>query len=269
MAWEKKTGVEKYRIDRPNRTRSYCTPVFYEVNGREQMILSGSKSVTGYDPETGASLWVVDGPTEQYVASLVMTDGVVFMTAGFPEHHLLGIDPAGTGNITQSPHVLWHEKKDHRAVSYVPSPVALGKWFFLVSDGGIGTCWEARDGTRLWKEQLSNHQSASGIVAGGNAYFTADDGETTVFKAGPRFELVSKNAPGRGVPGVTGGERGEVVYKDGAYVVVCWGIEVGIRGSAAGGSGEGRAVNVREMRPLERCSVDLGDWRAGGDAVDL
>jgi outer membrane protein assembly factor BamB len=195
-AFDKETGAERWRTDRPNRTRSYCTPAFFDVNGREQMVISGSKCVTSYDPNSGKLLWIVDGPTEQYVASLVMTDGVVFLTAGFPEHHLLGIDPTGTGDITKSPHVLWHEKKDHRAVSYVPSPVASSHWFFLVSDGGIATCWEAKTGKQLWKQPISPHQSASGIVAAGNAYFTSDEGETAVFKAAPNFELLSKNPLG-------------------------------------------------------------------------
>jgi outer membrane protein assembly factor BamB len=35
------------------------------------MILSGSKSVTSYDPDTGKQHWIIDGPTEQFVASLV------------------------------------------------------------------------------------------------------------------------------------------------------------------------------------------------------
>lgn len=189
VAYDKASGAERWRIDRPNRTRSYCTPLIRQLAGKTQMLLSGSKCVTSYDPDTGKPYWIIDGPTEQYVASLVATDGVVFMTGGFPEHHLLGIDPGGMGNVTQSK-VLWH---DHRGVSYVPSPVAFGHWFFLVSDDGVGTCWEARSGKMLWKHRLGAHHSASGIVAGGNVYFTADDGDTFVLKAAPQFELVGKN----------------------------------------------------------------------------
>lgn len=190
VAYDKNSGAERWRIDRPNRTRSYCTPVIKQLAGKTQMLLSGSKCVMSYDPDTGRQHWIIDGPTEQYVASLVATDGVVFMTGGFPEHHLLGIDPGGSGNVTQSK-VLWH---DHRGVSYVPSPVAFGHWFFLVSDDGVGTCWEAITGKMLWKRRLGPHHSASGIVAGGNVYFTADDGVTFVLKAAPQFELIGTSA---------------------------------------------------------------------------
>ena len=192
VAYQKDSGSERWRIDRPNRTRSYCTPVIKELAGKTQMLLSGSKCVTSYDPDSGKQYWIIDGPTEQYVASLIATDGVVLMTGGFPEHHLLGIDPDGSGNVTDSK-ILWH---DHRGVSYVPSPVAFGHWFFLVSDDGIGTCWEAKTGKMLWKHRLGPHHSASGVVADGNVYFTADNGDTFILKASPQFELISRNSLG-------------------------------------------------------------------------
>lgn len=213
IAYEKATGIERWRADRPNRTRSYCTPTVFDVAGRDQLMLSGSKSVASYDPDTGRQLWVIDGPTEQYVASLVMTRGIVFLTAGFPEHHLMGIDPTGSGNLTHSHNILWHDKKDHRAVSYVPSPVAYGDYFFLLSDEGLATCWEARSGKRMWREQLGRHQSASGVVADGNVYFTDDSGETSIFKASPKFELLAKNPLGEEVRASPAISRGQLFIR--------------------------------------------------------
>ena len=54
------------------------------------MILSGSKCVASYDPRTGSRHWIIDGPTEQFVASLVYNGELLFMTAGFPEFHIHG-----------------------------------------------------------------------------------------------------------------------------------------------------------------------------------
>src|SRR5205085_2710821 len=115
-------------------------PLLIEAAGKPQLVLSGSKCVASYDPQTGKLLWIIDGPTEQFVASLVYTNGVVFMTGGFPDHHLLGIRPDGHGNVTSS-HILWHDTK---GVSYVPSPIAHGHHFFVVSDGGKASCLEAK-----------------------------------------------------------------------------------------------------------------------------
>ena len=57
-----------------------------------QMVLTGSKCTASYDPDTGRELWMVDGPTEQFVASPVLSDGIFFITGGFPTFHYMGID---------------------------------------------------------------------------------------------------------------------------------------------------------------------------------
>ena len=205
VAYDKTTGVEKWRTPRPNRTRSYCTPIIRELAGRMQLLLSGSKCVASYDPDTGKQLWLVDGPTEQFVASLVETDGIVLVTGGFPTYHLIGIKPDGSGNVTDT-RVLWH---DHKGASYVPSPIAAGDWFFVVSDGGVASCWEAKTGKELWKQRLGAHHSASAVSAGENLYFTADNGDTFVFKAAPTYEPVGQNSLGeecRASPAISQGE---------------------------------------------------------------
>ena len=200
-----KSGNERWRADRPNRTRSYCTPIIRTLAGREQLLLSGSKCVASYDPNRGSELWRVDGPTEQFVASLVVTDGIVFVTGGFPTLHLEAINPDGNGNVTDSK-ILWHEQ---RLAGYVPSPIAGGDYFFVVSDGGVASCWQAKTGKMMWKHRLGDHHSASPISAEGKLYFPADNGDTFVIKAIPRFELISHNALGeevRASPAVSQGE---------------------------------------------------------------
>lgn len=197
VAYEKTTGKERWRVDRPNKTRSYCVPILIESGNKTQMVLSGSKSVTSYDPATGKLLWHIKGPTEQYVASLVYSQGILFLTTGFPEYHLMGIRPDGEGDITNSSHIAWHRKKlPDREASYVPSPVAHDKWFFVVSDRGFASCLDAKTGERLWMEKIGKRHSAAGLVAEGRVYFTADEGTTYVLKAGPAFEVLAKNPLG-------------------------------------------------------------------------
>src|SRR5205814_4898107 len=45
VALDKNTGEERWRADRPNRTRSYCAPLLVEVGGKKQLVLSGSRCV--------------------------------------------------------------------------------------------------------------------------------------------------------------------------------------------------------------------------------
>jgi len=189
VAFDKATGAVVWRIDRPNRTRSYCTPTIFQAAGKPQMVLSGSKCVASYDPDTGKPHWLVDGPTEQFVAGVVYADNMFFITGGFPELHILGIRPDGAGNVTAT-HIAW---RDTKGVSYVPSPIVHDKYFFVVSDRGLASCFEAKTGRRMWQEKLGRHHSASAVSANGNLYFLDDDGKMFVLKAGPEFGLVACN----------------------------------------------------------------------------
>lgn len=194
VALDQKTGEERWRIDRKERIRSYCAPLIVEAGGKTQMIVTGANHVRSFDPLTGTQIWQVDGPTEQFVASPVYGDGLIFLTAGFPTYHNMAIRPDGAGNVTKS-HVVWHESKTAaRNAAYVPSPIAVGQWFYVMSDLGYVNCFEAKTGKRLWIHQLSNHHSASPVHADGHIYLPGDDGVVHVLKAGPTFEVVAQNA---------------------------------------------------------------------------
>jgi outer membrane protein assembly factor BamB len=181
-----------WKVDRENKTRSYCTPIVRHIDGRTQMILSGSKCVASYDPHDGSRHWIIDGPTEQFVASIVYNGSLLFLTAGYPELHMMAVRPDGRGNVTDT-HIAW---RTTRGASYVPSPIAEGDYFLVVSDGGIASCFEAESGKRLWQERLGTHFSSSLVSAGGLVYFTADDGATTVVRPGSKLDVVAENKLG-------------------------------------------------------------------------
>jgi outer membrane protein assembly factor BamB len=211
VAFDKATGEQRWRIDRPNRIRSYTPPAIFEAAGKMQMVLSGSKCVTSYDPDTGKPHWIIDGPTDQFCASLVYTDGLFMMTGGWPQKHILGIRPDGTGNVTET-HVAWH-LRDRKIVSYVPSPIARGKYFYVVSDEGVATCLEAKTGRTMWSQRLGKRHSASPVLAEGRLYFCDDAGVTHVLKAEPTFEVIARNdlgEPCRASPAVS---RGQILIR--------------------------------------------------------
>lgn len=213
VALDQETGETIWKTERPNKRRSYCTPIIREIEGRNQLILSGSESVASYDPDTGAQHWVIDGPTEQFVASLVYNENLnlLFMTCGFPQKHMLAIRPGGSGNVTKT-HIAW---RDTAGASYVPSPVAIGDYFLVVADNGVASCFVAETGERLWRERLPGGHSASILAANGLAYFTSDEGIVSVVKPGPEFNVVAQSRIGENVyasPAVYGDQlfiRGE------------------------------------------------------------
>lgn len=196
VALDKSTGAERWRIDRGNRFRSYCAPLIVDAGGKKQMVVTGAKTVIAYNPDDGKQLWNIDGPTEQFVASPVFNGELLFITAGFPTYHNMAIRPDGEGNVTKT-HIAWHENKTiARKASYVPSPIAIDKWFYVPSDDGHLNCIDAKTGERQWIEKLGNHQSGSPVYADGHLYLTAEDGVTYVLKGNGKFEVVAENPLG-------------------------------------------------------------------------
>lgn len=192
VALDRQDGHTVWKTPRENKTRSYSTPIVRQIDGRTQMVLSGNKCVASYDPRDGQRHWIIDGPTEQFVASVVYNGKLLFLTAGFPDLHMLAIRPDGRGNVTNT-HIVWRTTK---AASYVPSPIAEGDYFLVVSDGGIATCFDAENGSVHWTQRLGPHFSALLVSAGGLVYFLADDGTMSVVRPGPKFERVAENKLG-------------------------------------------------------------------------
>jgi outer membrane protein assembly factor BamB len=182
IALNRATGETIWKTPRPNRTRSYCAPILRHIDGRNQMILAGNLCVASYDPDTGTQHWIIDGPTEQYVASLVYNGELLFMTCGFPDHFIQAIRPDGRGN---------------------------DPYFLVVSDTGVATCFEATSGKSQWRERLGPHFSASLVTANGLAYFLSDKGVMIIVRPGPQFEVVERNDIGedmRASPAISDGQ---------------------------------------------------------------
>jgi len=217
-------GVEKWRIERPNKTRSYCVPLIRELAGRPQMVLSGTKCVASYDPRDGKEIWMIDGPTEQFVASLVHHEksGLLFMTGGFPEHHILAIRPDGVGNVTET-HIAW---RTNQGVAYVPSPVVAGDFFLSVSDSGVLHCFDVLTGEIHWTERLREHH-ASLAVAEGKVYLINDFGTMRVVKPGKHYELVAESELGEKVFASPAFSEGQIFVR-GATDLICLGKRQGV-----------------------------------------
>jgi hypothetical protein len=235
VAFDKKTGDERWRIDRPNRIRSYTPPYIVEAAGRTQMVLTGCMTVASYDPDTGKPIWNIDGPTEQFVASMIFHKGHFYLTAGFPTYHVMCVKPDGTGNVseklivdkstkppTEKPNpnsrVVWHEKV---GAGYVPSPVAAGDNIFLVHDDGRASCRDALTGKLHWLERLGKHYHASPVVADGRVYYMDDDGNTYIVKASSEFELLGTNELKESVFSSPAFSKGQILIraKDHLYCV--------------------------------------------------
>jgi outer membrane protein assembly factor BamB len=196
---DKSTGKTLWRVERHTPARmespdSYTTPVIAKTETDVELIVIGGDVITGHDLKTGLELWRGTGfnphndGENRTVASAVYDDGIVF--APSRERPVLAFRVGGRGDITKT-NLLWQFNNGPD----VPTPVVDGKYFYSVNDRGIVWCLDAKTGKEVYgrKRLKPGSYSASPIVADGKIYATNEDGLTTVFKAGPDFEVLAEN----------------------------------------------------------------------------
>jgi outer membrane protein assembly factor BamB len=68
--------------------------------------------------------------------------------------------PDGRGDVTQT-HIEWSTGK---GVPSRPSLLIVDGRLYMVNNGGVVTCLDARNGKRLWSERLGGEYWASPVV---------------------------------------------------------------------------------------------------------
>lgn len=191
IALDKQTGKVKWRTNRRlPADQAYTTPLVIRVGDRDQLLSVGAYRATAYDPLNGKEIWRVsyaDGFSN--VPRPVYAHGLVYIATGFQQPALLAVRPDGTGDVTKT-HIAW---KLSRGAPLTPSPLVVGDELYVVTDGGIATCLDARTGATLWQQRLGGTYSASPVFAGGSIYFPAEQGVTTVIAPGKEFRRLGAN----------------------------------------------------------------------------
>jgi outer membrane protein assembly factor BamB len=203
LKMDAKTGKTIWKVDRPTDAiqespDAYVTPALLRYGNTTEIVLNGGDVVTGHDPESGKELWRVKGlnpnnnPNYRIIASpLVAADIVIAPTRVNP---MLAIKSGGRGDITAT-HVAWSfaEGPD------VPTPVSDGKLLYVVRDNGVVHALDVQTGKIVWGPErlMKDNYSASPTLADGKIYITSENmGVTSVFTAGPKFELLAENSSG-------------------------------------------------------------------------
>jgi outer membrane protein assembly factor BamB len=184
-----KTGANRWKTNR-DAAVNWSSPLAVTVNGRTQIVVTGTNHVCGYDARSGQELWKVAGMQEQCIPSPVARGGTVYAVSG-RKGMTLAIDLHDA-----KPAVRWKSK---RGAPYIPSPVCYGPYYYLLEDEGFGTCLDAATGAEVWRERLGGHYQASPLAAAGRLYYTNLDGVITVVQAGPKFQVLAKNDLGESI----------------------------------------------------------------------
>ena len=208
--WRRERSIDFKDLDADGKPASegdwrkaFATPHVARLGGQAILFSLGAKALYAYEPLTGEELWRVEERTSHSAGTRpVVGHGLVFAPTGWASGQLLALLPGRRGEVIDanadpdavSPRprlqVAWKTK---RSVARKPSLLLVDDWLFMIEDGGIASCLEARNGREVWRERVGGNYSASPLYADGRIYCFSEEGKATVLEAGREFRVLAVN----------------------------------------------------------------------------
>jgi outer membrane protein assembly factor BamB len=199
-AFDLRDGKEIWRTPR-NEVPTFSTPALYQDGKRTLLVLNGYKHIGGYDARTGRELWRMTGGGDIPVPTPVVGHDLIFITNAHGKMSpIYAVRPDASGDIsfkgeeTSNKFIVWSQNREG---AYMQTPLILGDYLYVCRDNGVLSCYEAKTGVRKYQTRLADGRtgfSASAVAADGKIYYTGEDGDIYVVKAGPEFGLLAKNS---------------------------------------------------------------------------
>ena len=195
-ALDKLTGKTVWKRDRNvdfgttdgDAKKAYSTPILIRENNRDLLISPFASATIAYNPKTGDPVWTVRHGGMNAAGRPLFGNGLVYISTADGPNPLVAVAPQGSGDIT--PNIVWRTNK---SVPKRPSQILIGDLLFMINDGGVASCIDAKTSTEIWTKRLGGEYWASPLYADGLIYCFSQSGTIPVLKAGREFELVAEN----------------------------------------------------------------------------
>jgi len=213
-ALDAKDGRDIWRTKRGD-VPTWSTPCLCRAGDRKMLVVNGYNQIAGYDADTGKNVWTLMGGGDIPVPTPVAANGIIYITNAHGRMApIYAIRTTAKGELTPpaagSPNANFAWFKD-RGGAYMQTPLVYGDHLYVCRDTGVLSCYEAATGKEIYSERLGTGRTgftASGVAADGKLYYTSEEGEVFVVKAGPKFEMLSTNPLGEicmASPALSGG----------------------------------------------------------------
>ncbi len=179
------TGQVVWQKTRPVSV-SWATPMVVHAAGKPQIITLSVPWVLSYDARDGTELWRFEGLQGEVTPSPAHAGELILATT--PNEVLTAIRADGQGDVTQT-HVAWIAEDN---VPDISSPVSNGQLVFTLSTPGTVTCFDARDGKKLWERDLGMECHASPMIAGSRVFLVATQGVLIEIDAARVFKEIAR-----------------------------------------------------------------------------
>jgi outer membrane protein assembly factor BamB len=161
---------------------SWATPITFEASAQPEVVALAIPWAIAYNLNDGSELWRVEGLNGEITPSPAFANGLVFVPS--PSEKLFAIRPDGRGDVTKT-HVAWSTEEN---VPDVTSPVSNGELVFTLTTPGLLTCFDAKEGKKLWEHDFEIECHSSPSIAGGRLYVFGQKGTAVVTEATRQFK---------------------------------------------------------------------------------
>ena len=202
-AFDAATGEELWRTPRED-VPTWGTPAILPRGAGFQVVANGYRHIGGYDAATGKELWKLAGGGDIPVPTPILArdvpghgDLVLITNAHGRMRPIYAVRTDATGEIAPGSPAIpwWHE----RLGNYMQTPLVLDGLGYFGFDNGVVTVLDLATGERVYQERLGGGQTgftASPVAGDGKLYFTSEDGDVYVLRAGRAFEVLAQNELG-------------------------------------------------------------------------
>jgi outer membrane protein assembly factor BamB len=176
--------------------------------------------------QRGRELWRLKGGGDIPVPTPILAHGMVLVTNGHGAMSpIFAVRLDATGDIslkageTSNNAVVWSTPREG---GYMITPLVYGDYLYSCKNNGILCCYETGSGKKAYQERLGNGTTgftASPVSGDGKIYFASEDGDIYLVKAGPSFEVLSKNPMGEICMASPALSEGVIFFRTHAHVV--------------------------------------------------
>jgi outer membrane protein assembly factor BamB len=185
---------------------SYATPCVRETaHGPEVIFSSWAHGVSSHDLKTGKMNWEAPVFRLRPIGSPTLSGDLIIATCG---------ERIGDNGVfalrchseqSTPPDLVYTIKK---VAPYVPTPLAFDDMLFVVTDGGIASCFDLVTGKSYWRNRIGGNYFSSPVRVANRIYCLSAEGEVIVLAASKEYELVSRqslNETCHATPAISGG----------------------------------------------------------------
>ena len=192
------TGKEIWRTPRED-VATWSSPNFLNQYGQRQIVVNGFSQLGGYDFDTGEELWQLSNGGDAPVPTPFFAHGLIYIHGSHGRYQpIFAIRPEARGDITldkdslSNESIVWSIK---RGAAYMPTNLVYGDFLYNLRMNGNLSCFDAKTGEVIYKERIPEAMgiTSSGVASKGKLYYSLEQGDVVVVKAGREFEILSRN----------------------------------------------------------------------------